>query len=209
MNDTNNSDDRTLAERASLKPCMTSKDIERALTRMAHQILESNKGTDGLALVGILTRGDYLAKKLEERIFEIDGKHVFLGALDISFYRDDFRTYISPEVHSTDISFPIDDTHVVLVDDVLYTGRTARAALDALMDIGRPKTVQLAVLVDRGHRELPIRADFVGKNVPSSEDQDVRLFLKEVDGIESVVEVIDVEPGCHIGASPTLNRDGA
>lgn len=185
--------------------CMCAEDIDRALTRIAHQILETNKGASNLALVGILTRGDLLAKKLQERIFEIEGINVLLGALDISFYRDDYMTYISPEVHETFIPFSIDDKKIVLVDDVLYTGRTIRAALDALIDIGRPKLVQLAVLVDRGHRELPIRADFVGKNVPSSENQNVRLFLEEIDNRPSAVEVFDVLPGEHLGAAPLIS----
>ncbi len=172
------------------------------MTRMAHQILEANKGADDLVLVGILTRGDELAKKLERRILDIEGIELPLGVLDISFYRDDFATHFSPEVLSTDIPFSIDGKTVVLVDDVLYTGRTIRAALDALMDIGRPKAVQLAVLVDRGHRELPIRADFVGKNVPSSESQNVRLLLEEVDGVPSVVEVYDVPEGGRVGSAP-------
>ncbi len=182
--------------------CMNSEGIDRAMTRMAHQILEANKGADDLVLVGILTRGDELAKKLERRILDIEGIELPLGVLDISFYRDDFATHFSPEVLSTDIPFSIDGKTVVLVDDVLYTGRTIRAALDALMDIGRPKAVQLAVLVDRGHRELPIRADFVGKNVPSSESQNVRLLLEEVDGVPSVVEVYDVPEGGRVGSAP-------
>lgn len=182
--------------------CMNSEGIDRAMTRMAHQILEANRGADGLVLVGILTRGDELAKKLERRILDIEGIELPLGVLDISFYRDDFATHFSPEVLSTDIPFSIDGKTVVLVDDVLYTGRTIRAALDALMDIGRPKAVQLAVLVDRGHRELPIRADFVGKNVPSSESQNVRLLLEEVDGVPSVVEVYDVPEGGRVGSAP-------
>lgn len=189
------------------KPCMNSEDIERALTRMAHQILEVNKGAENLALVGILTRGDLLAKSLQERIWEIEGVEVPLGALDISFYRDDYMTYMSPEVHSTRIPFPIDGQKIVLVDDVLYTGRTIRAALDALMDIGRPKSVQLAVLVDRGHRELPIRADFVGKNVPSADNQNVLLYLEEVDGAPSAVEVFDIEPGERMGSAPIASRN--
>lgn len=187
---------------------MSADDIDRALTRMAHQILEANKGADNLVLVGILTRGDLLAKSLQERIRAIEGATLELGALDISFYRDDYMTYMSPEVHSTCIPFPVDGKKVILVDDVLYTGRTIRAALDALMDIGRPKSVQLAVLVDRGHRELPIRADFVGKNVPSADNQNVRLFLEEVDGIPSAVEVFDIEPGERMGAAPiALGRE--
>ncbi len=173
--------------------CMDADDIERAVTRMAHQILEANKGAENIALVGIVTRGDLLAKMLAAKINEIEGVDVPLGKLDISFYRDDFATHFAPEVHSTDIPFAIDGKTVVLVDDVLYTGRTIRAALDALMDIG--------------HRELPIRADFVGKNVPSSSSENVRLFLEEVDGI-SAVEILDIEPGKRAGASPLGTKEG-
>lgn len=181
--------------------CMDADEIERSLTRMAHQILEANKGAHNVALVGIVTRGDLLAKRLMAKIEQIEGVSVPLGKLDISFYRDDFMTHFAPEVHSTDIPFDIDGKIVVLVDDVLYTGRTIRAALDALMDIGRPSAVQLAVLVDRGHRELPIRADYVGKNVPSSSDENVRLFLEEVDGT-SAVEILAIEPGERAGSAP-------
>ena len=181
--------------------CMDADVIERSLTRIAHQILEANKGAQGIALVGIVTRGDLLAKKLAGKIEEIEGVKVPLGKLDISFYRDDFMTHFAPEVHSTDIPFDIDGVTIVLVDDVLYTGRTIRAALDALMDIGRPASVQLAVLVDRGHRELPIRADYVGKNVPSSSEESVRLFLEEVDGT-SAVEILGIEPGSRAGSAP-------
>ena len=166
--------------------CMDADEIERSLTRIAHQILEANKGAGNIALVGIVTRGDLLAKRLAEKIEAIEGTKVPLGKLDISFYRDDFATYISPEVHSTEIPFDIDGATVVLVDDVLFTGRTVRAALDALMDIGRPACVQLAVLVDRGHRELPIRADFVGKNIPTAQSEFVRVNLAEVDGSTDV-----------------------
>ena len=180
---------------------MDEDEIERTLVRMAHQILEQNKGCENLALVGILTRGDILARKLADIIYNIEGVHVPVGSLDISFYRDDFATHLSPEVHSTDILFDLDGKDVVLVDDVLYTGRTIRAALDALMDIGRPSTVQLAVLVDRGHRQLPIRADFVGKNVPSSSDENVRLFLEEADG-KSEVEILEIAPGSRAGSAP-------
>lgn len=183
------------------KVCMDADEIERSLTRIAHQILEANKGVCNVVLVGIVTRGDLLAKRLVEKIEKIEGVKVPLGKLDISFYRDDFATYLSPEVHSTDILFDIDGKTVVLVDDVLYTGRTIRAALDALMDIGRPAAVQLAVLVDRGHRELPIRADFVGKNVPSASDENVRLFLEESDG-KSEVEILDMAPGARAGSAP-------
>lgn len=181
--------------------CMGADEIERSLTRIAHQILETNRGAGNLAVVGIVTRGDLLAKRLAEKIEKIEGTKVPLGKLDISFYRDDFATHLSPEVHSTDIFFNLDGKTVVLVDDVLYTGRTIRAALDALMDIGRPAAVQLAVLVDRGHRELPIRADYVGKNVPSSSDENVRLFLEEVDG-KSEVEILSIEPGRRPGSAP-------
>lgn len=167
--------------------CMDADEIERAVTRIAHQILEANKGAENLALVGIVTRGDLLAKMLAHKIQEIEGVDVPLGKLDISFYRDDFATHFAPEVHSTDISFDIDGKTVVLVDDVLYTGRTIRAALDALMDIGRPAAVQLAVLVDRGHRELPIRADYVGKNVPTARSERVNVHLREVDGEDAVI----------------------
>ena len=180
---------------------MNTNEIDRAITRIAHQILEQNKGAGNIALAGIVTRGDVLAKRLAAKIAQIEGAEVPLGKLDISFYRDDFATYLSPEVHSTDILFDIDGMDVILVDDVLYTGRTIRAALDALMDIGRPKTVQLAVLVDRGHRELPIRADFVGKNVPSSAHENVRVFLEETDG-ESVVEILEINPGERPGSAP-------
>ena len=180
--------------------CMDEAEIERSLTRMAHEILEANKGTDGLALVGIVTRGDLLAERLADKIERIEGVAIPRGKLDISFYRDDFATHFNPEVHSTEIPFSVDGKTIVLVDDVLFTGRTVRAALDALMDIGRPECVQLAVLVDRGHRELPIRADFVGKNVPSSRSESVRLFLREVDG-ETAVEICEVAPGMRAGAA--------
>ena len=184
---------------------MDEGEIERSLTRIAHQILEKNKGADNIAIVGIVTRGDLLAKNLVDKIEQIEGVRVPLGRLDISFYRDDFASYVSPEVLSTDIMFDIDGADVILVDDVLYTGRTIRAALDALMDIGRPETVQLAVLIDRGHRQLPIRADYVGKNVPSAANENVRLFLKETDGI-SAVEILDMELGQRAGSAPLGNR---
>ncbi|MEG1098056.1 MAG: bifunctional pyr operon transcriptional regulator/uracil phosphoribosyltransferase PyrR [Raoultibacter sp.] len=181
--------------------CMDGEEIERSLTRIAHQILETNKGAANIALVGIVTRGDLLAKQLAHKIEEIEGANVALGSLDISFYRDDVLTHLAPEVHGTKIPFDIDGKDLILVDDVLYTGRTIRAALDAIMDLGRPATVQLAVLVDRGHRELPIRADFVGKNVPSAADESVRLFLEDVDGI-SAVEILEVAPGSRAGSAP-------
>lgn len=188
-------------EQAVKSVCMDADEIERTLTRMAHQILEANHGAQDIALVGIVTRGDILAEMLVKKIEQIEGVKVPLGHLDISFYRDDFMTHISPEVHSTRVPFNIDGKQIILVDDVLYTGRTIRAALDALMDLGRPAAVQLAVLIDRGHRELPIRADFVGKNVPSSKSENVRLYLESVDGKSEVV-IFDLEPGKRASSAP-------
>jgi pyrimidine operon attenuation protein / uracil phosphoribosyltransferase len=168
---------------------MDAPEIRRALTRIAHEILERNKGAEGLALIGIAARGDDLARRLASDIERIEGAAPPVGVLDITFYRDDIgmRTE-APEVHETRVDFDINDRTVVLVEDVLFTGRTIRAALDALVDFGRPVAIQLAVLVDRGHRELPIRADFVGKNVPTRRDEQVRVALVEVDG-EDAVEV--------------------
>ena len=186
---------------------MDSQAIERALTRITHEILESNKGAESIALVGIVTRGDLLALELAKRIEQIEGIKIPVGSLDISFYRDDVALHIAPEVHTTNIPFSVDGRTIILVDDVLYTGRTIRAALDAIMDYGRPSAIQLAVLVDRGHRELPIRADFVGKNVPSSSHEHVRLFLDAVDGRTSV-EILQAAPGERISSAP-LGRKGS
>ena len=180
---------------------MDEDEIERTLVRMAHQILEQNKGCENLALVGILTRGDILARKLADIIYNIEGVHVPVGSLDISVDRDDASISGLPQLHGTDILFNIDNKTIVLVDDVLFTGRTIRAALDALMDFGRPARIQLAILVDRGHRELPIRADFVGKNIPSSLNENVRLRLKDIDGY-SCVTISPIEPGKRIGSAP-------
>ena len=162
--------------------------IERSLTRIAHEIVEKNKGVDNLCLVGIRNRGVYLAKRLAADIKKIENKDVPVGILDITLYRDDL-TLISaqPVVHKTEIDFDIEGKVVVLVDDVLYTGRTIRAALDALVDFGRPKSIQLAVLVDRGHRELPVRADYAGKNIPTSQNETVEVRLEETDGKDEVV----------------------
>jgi pyrimidine operon attenuation protein/uracil phosphoribosyltransferase len=168
--------------------------IKRALTRIAHEIIEKNKGIDDLAIVGIRRRGGPLAQRLASRIEEIEKEKVPVGILDITLYRDDLTTLASqPQVHRTEVDFDITDKKVVLVDDVLYTGRTVRAAMDALMDIGRPKKIELAVLVDRGHRELPIKADFIGKNVPTSKQEVVSVFVDEIDGSDGVViqEIID------------------
>lgn len=162
--------------------------MRRALTRIAHEILERNRGTDNLALVGILTRGVPLARRLAAQIRSIEDADVPVGALDITLYRDDLSTVAQqPLVRRTDVPFDVVDKTIVLVDDVLYTGRTARAALDALMDLGRPARIQLAVLVDRGHRELPIRADFVGRNLPSARNEIISVRLRETDGVDEVV----------------------
>src|SRR3989454_7560074 len=170
-------------------------EIRRAVTRIAHEILERNKGADGLALVGIAARGDDLARRLASEITRIEGAKVPVGVLDITFYRDDIGMRAeAPEVHETRVEFDITGTTVVLVDDVLFTGRTIRAAMDALVDFGRPDAIQLAVLVDRGHRELPIRADFVGKNVPTRRGEDVKVLLTEVDGEDGVLGGEQREP---------------
>jgi pyrimidine operon attenuation protein/uracil phosphoribosyltransferase len=162
--------------------------IDRALTRVAHEILERNKSLDNLGLVGIRTRGVPLAQRLGVRLGEIGGRQPDIGLLDINLYRDDLsRIADHPVLRKTEIPFDIDGARIVLVDDVLYTGRTIRAALDGLMDLGRPDWIQLAVLVDRGHREVPIRADFVGKNVPTSREERVDVLLEDTDGSEEVV----------------------
>ena len=161
----------------------------RTLTRIAHEILERNRGVEELALVGIRTRGVPLAKRLARAIHEINGHEVPTGALDITLYRDDLmRTAVGaqPVIRKTEIPFSIDNKSILLVDDVLYTGRTIRAALDALIEFGRPRVIQLVVLVDRGHRELPIKADYVGKNLPTSQTQSVQVHLMEVDGRDEV-----------------------
>ncbi|WP_181444456.1 bifunctional pyr operon transcriptional regulator/uracil phosphoribosyltransferase PyrR [Bacillus sp. 03113] len=163
--------------------------MRRALTRIAHEIIEKNKGIEDCMLVGIRTRGIYLATRLAERIQQIEGKEVSVGELDITLYRDDLTIKTinqEPVVRGTDIHKDIKDLKVILVDDVLYTGRTVRAALDALIDIGRPSSIQLAVLVDRGHRELPIRADYVGKNIPTSSSEKIVVELNELDHIDQV-----------------------
>jgi pyrimidine operon attenuation protein/uracil phosphoribosyltransferase len=171
-----------------LSRLMDEPEIRRATTRIAHEILERNKGPANVVLVGIAARGDDLARRLAEETRRIEGVDVPVGVLDITFYRDDIGLRAeAPEVHETRIDFDVTGCTVVLVDDVLYTGRTVRAAMDALVDFGRPRAVQLAVLVDRGHRELPIRADYVGKNVPTRRDEIVRVMLKEVDGEDAVV----------------------
>jgi pyrimidine operon attenuation protein/uracil phosphoribosyltransferase len=167
---------------------MDGEAIERALTRIAHEILERNKGTQGLALVGIRSRGVHIADRLRQRIRAIEAADLPSGIIDITLYRDDLsRSVQQPEVRGTQIPFAVEGKRVILVDDVLYTGRTIRAALDALMDFGRPRAVQLVVLVDRGHRELPIRADYVGKNLPTAVHESVHVRLQESDGRDEVV----------------------
>lgn len=163
--------------------------IRRALTRISHQIIEKNKGIEECILVGIRTRGIYLARRLAERIEEIEGRPISVGELDITLYRDDLTKKTidqEPLVKGSDIPVDITDKITILVDDVLYTGRTVRAGMDALMDLGRPSSIQLAVLVDRGHRELPIRADYVGKNIPTSSSEKIVVELAELDKIDQV-----------------------
>ena len=167
---------------------MNSADISRALTRISHEILERNSGSDNLVILGIPTRGAHLANRIANQITQIEGKQVATGTLDITLHRDDLRTRAPRPLMPTSIPTDgIEGKDVILVDDVLYSGRTIRAALDALGQVGRPRTVQLAVLVDRGHRELPIRADFVGKNLPTNANQNVKVLLLEVDGRDEVV----------------------
>ncbi len=177
----------TMREKAKI---LDKEAINRALVRIAHEILEKNKGTKDICLVGIRNRGAYLAKRLAECISGIENVNVPVGILDITLYRDDLTLIANqPVVHKTEIDFDIADKNLILVDDVLYTGRTIRSAMDALMDFGRAKTIQLAVLVDRGHRELPIRADYVGKNIPTAKNETVEVRLTEADGVDEVVIV--------------------
>jgi pyrimidine operon attenuation protein/uracil phosphoribosyltransferase len=181
-----------LVERARL---LDAAEIRRAITRIAHEIVERNKGAGRVALIGIAARGDDLARRLASEIERIEEVRVPVGALDITFYRDDIGLRAeAPEVHETRIDFDITGITLVLVDDVLFTGRTIRAAMDALVDFGRPRAIQLAVLLDRGHRELPIRADYVGKNVPTRKDEDVQVRLSEVDGEDVAVLAERIEP---------------
>lgn len=167
---------------------MDANGIRRALTRIAHEIIEKNKGTKDVVLIGIRRRGVTLAERLQQLIYEFEGVKLPMGILDITLYRDDLRTIdVQPVVHETAVPFSVQGKQVILVDDVLFTGRTARAALDATMDLGRPQRIQLAVLIDRGHRELPIRADYVGKNLPTSHRESVSVCLREVDDTEEVL----------------------
>ena len=162
-------------------------EISRALTRISHEIIEGNRGVDQLVIVGIPTRGSYLAERIAARISEIEGQSVPVGSLDVTMYRDDLAQHPTRTPHPTDMpAAGVDGATVVLVDDVLYSGRTVRAALDALGDHGRPRAVRLAALIDRGHRELPIRADYIGKNLPSAKDERISVRLTEIDGVDAV-----------------------
>ncbi len=178
----------TLIEKAQI---LDEKALGRALTRIAHEIIEKNKGVDDTVLIGVKTRGVYLAQRLATKIAEIENTQVNIGEIDITSYRDDLDEQHKQGTTENFLDFDIVDKHVVLVDDVLFTGRTARAALDALVDFGRPRSIQLAVLVDRGHRELPIRADYVGKNAPTSKMEEVSVMLTETDGQDRVVIVLN------------------
>src|SRR3989339_666930 len=171
---------------------MDKENIRKAISRIAHEILEKNKGTKDLCMIGIRTRGAVLAERIKESIKQIEGVEIPSGILDITLYRDDLTLVATqPVVHETKISFDITDKKIILVDDVLFTGRTIRAALDAIIDFGRPASIQLAVLIDRGHRELPIRADYVGKNIPTSLNQVVEVILKESDNKADMVKIED------------------
>ena len=171
----------------AIKRIQSSSQIQRAIARISHEILERNSGITNVVLVGMHSRGVPIAKRLGVVISQIENSPIAIGVLDIGLYRDDLSEHFTPKMRPTDIPVNINQQTVILVDDVLYTGRSIRAAMDALSDLGRPSQIQLAVLVDRGHRELPIRADYVGKNVPTSREEDVRVRLKETDGIDEVV----------------------
>jgi pyrimidine operon attenuation protein/uracil phosphoribosyltransferase len=162
--------------------------MERTVTRLAHEILERNKGAANIAIVGIRTRGEFIAGRIARMIEQVEGVKLNIGSLDITLYRDDLQGKLDqPELKGTDILFDLNGRDVILIDDVLFTGRTIRAALDELIDLGRPRTIQLAVLVDRGHRQLPIRADYVGKNVPTMATESIRVHVREVDGEDAVL----------------------
>ena len=175
-----------LVEKAQI---MNEVEISRAISRIAHEIIEKNKGVDDdLLIIGIQRRGVPLAERIAQKIQEVENKPVKVGKLDITFYRDDLSTLAEhPVVNRTEINYSVTDKKIILVDDVLYTGRTVRAAIDAIMDLGRPSMIQLAVLIDRGHRELPIRVDYVGKNVPTARNEVIHVKLVEIDGVNKVV----------------------
>ena len=167
--------------------------LDRILTRISHEILERNKGSDNLVLIGMRTRGEFLAHRIFEKIKMIDNVELPLGVLDATLYRDDYRTRLKqPEVSVSDITFDINEKDVIVIDDVLYTGRTVRSALNALMEFGRPSSIQLFNLIDRGHRELPIRADYVGKNIPTSSNQEIKVKMEEIDG-EDAIYLVEIK----------------
>lgn len=167
--------------------------LQRVITRISHEILERNKGSQNLILMGMRTRGEFLANRIQKKIQEIEGTELPLGVLDVTLYRDDFRTRLKqPEVSVTNFTFNINEKDIILIDDVLYTGRTVRSALNVLMEFGRPSTIQLFVLVDRGHRELPVKADYVGKNIPTSINEEVKVKMIEIDG-EDGIYLIDTK----------------
>lgn len=166
---------------------MDSNGMNRAITRIAHEILEKNRGAENLALVGVRNRGIFFAQRLAEKIKEIEKVELPVGSLDVTFYRDDVAVYSNPKIYKTEIPFDVADKTIILVDDVLFTGRTTRASMDAIMDFGRPAAIQLAVMIDRGHRELPIRADYIGKNLPTALKERVQVNVAEADGEDSVV----------------------
>jgi pyrimidine operon attenuation protein / uracil phosphoribosyltransferase len=167
--------------------------FNRIITRISHEILEQNKGSQNLVLIGMRTRGEFLARRIREKIKEIDSVELPFGVLDVTLYRDDFRTRLKqPQVSVSDITFDVNEKDIILIDDVLYTGRTVRSALNALMDLGRPRSIQLCILIDRGHRELPIRADFVGKNVPTSLNEEIKVKMEEFDG-EDAIYLVEAE----------------
>ena len=169
--------------------------LNRIITRIAHEILEHNKGTKNLVVIGMRTRGEFLAKRIFEKISSIENIKLPFGVLDVTLYRDDFRTRLKqPQVSVSDITFDINEKDVILIDDVLYTGRTVRSALNALMDFGRPASIQLFVLVDRGHRELPIRADYVGKNIPTAPSEEIKVKMQEIDG-EDAIYLVETKEG--------------
>jgi len=177
-----------MTERCEARVVMDAVATQRAVSRVAHEIVEKNKGTENLALVGVRSRGEHVAMRLRRKIAEIEGVEIPLGVIDITLYRDDLNHRDQqPTVKGTDISFDVEGRRILLVDDVLYTGRTVRAAMDVIVDFGRPEKIELVVLVDRGHRELPIRADYVGKNLPTNPRERVSVRLAECDGVDEVV----------------------
>lgn len=177
------------------KRLLDKKEIDRALVRISHEIVERNKGVEGICLVGIQKGGVYLAERIADKLSEFEGSRPPVGTLDITFYRDDLNIRRQPEVSRTEIDFNLNEMKTILVDDVFFTGRSIRSALDALIDIGRPSSIQLAVLIDRGHRELPIRADYVGKNIPTSLDERVEVLLEEDGHAEDIVTLREAPDG--------------